>query len=41
MVTINGELSAEELRRDLVCAADSVAIKACYTSSQSGKWESL
>ena len=36
---IGGEISADELEFDLVCAADAVAImEACYTSSETGTW---
>ena len=39
IAAISGEISAEELDADLVCAVDSVAvIEACYQSNDSGGW---
>jgi predicted dehydrogenase len=36
---MKGELSADELEQDLICAADAVAItEACYQSSETGTW---
>ena len=42
VAAINGELSTQELEVDLINSADSVAImEACYSSSESGKWEKV
>jgi predicted dehydrogenase len=42
IAAINGELSNQELGEDLINSADSVAImEACYSSSESGKWEKV
>ena len=39
VAAIKGELTADELEQDLVCAADAVAImEACYESSRTGTW---
>ena len=42
VAAINGELGVGELEDDLINSADSVAImEACYSSSESGKWEEV
>lgn len=39
VAAIQGELAAEDLNADLLCAADAVAIiEACYESSKTGSW---
>ena len=42
VAAIQGDLSAAELKADLLCAADSVAIiEACYQSNQTGAWTTV
>ena len=42
IAAIEGEVTQDELEKDLQCAVDAVAImEACYQSNESGRWEDV